>query len=129
MTKNEPTGLSILVVDDFYDARHMLRRMLEMRGYQVAEAADGKQAVAEARRSCPDLILMDLHMPFTDGLTAARRIRACEERCSKVPLVAITAYHATEMDEAARQAGFDDYLVKPIDFDQLDRVLRRFVPG
>jgi len=66
----------ILLVEDFEDSRFMMRRLLEMSGYHVVEAADGREAVDLAGREQPDLILMDLSLPVLDGLSATRHIRA-----------------------------------------------------
>jgi CheY-like chemotaxis protein len=121
--------VTVLVVDDFMDSRLTLRRTLEMGGCAVTEATDGEEAVEAVRRDCPDLILLDLNMPRLDGLMAARKIRDLKGTCKDVPIVAITAFDTYGMKEAALEAGCDDYLTKPLDFDELNRVLRRFLPG
>jgi two-component system cell cycle response regulator DivK len=129
MTRNLAARPTVLVVDDIDDTRFVLRRMLEMRECRVLEAADGVGAVEAARRECPDLILMDLNLPGLDGLEATRLIRGSGEACAGVRVVAVTAHNALEMAAAARESGCDDYIVKPIDFDVLRRVLRRHLPG
>ena len=121
------SSLTILIADDFADTRAMLKRMLEPYNYSVVEAADGEEAVELARRTCPSLILMDLNMPLMDGLAAAQKIRECQERCRDVPILAITAFDTYGMKEAALEAGCDDYLTKPIDSDELDRILQRLL--
>ena len=121
--------MTILVVDDYDDGRLLLRRLLESKGFRVSEATNGEEAVEAVRRGCPDLILMDLNMPRMDGLTAARKIRACKELCGDVPMVAVTAYHTYGMKEAAEEAGCDAYVAKPIDEAEFDRTLRRLLPG
>lgn len=120
---------TVLVVDDYPDSRIMLRAALESKGMRVIEAADGEEAVREARGRCPDLILMDLNMPTMDGLEASRRIRECRDLCRGIPIVAVTAHDVYGIEEAAREAGCDAYLRKPLDFAELDRMLRRLVPG
>jgi CheY-like chemotaxis protein len=127
MRQNGTALLTVLVVDDFDDARLTLRRLLERRDYRVVEARNGQEAVELVRQSCPDLILLDLNMPQMDGLEAAKQIRACRDLCAKVPIVALTAYDTYGMKEAAIEAGCDDYLTRPIDFEQLDRVLQRYL--
>ena len=121
------SSLTILIADDFADTRSMLRQMLETYNYSVVEAGDGQEAVELARRTCPNLILMDLNMPLMDGLEAAHQIRECKELCRSVPILAITAFDTYGMKEAALEAGCDDYLTKPIDSDELDRVLQRLL--
>jgi CheY-like chemotaxis protein len=127
MRQNGMALLTVLVVDDFDDARLTLRRLLERRDYRVLEATNGQEAVELVRQRCPDLILLDLNMPQMDGLEAAKQIRACRDLCAKVPIVALTAYDTYGMKEAALEAGCDDYLTRPIDFEQLDRVLQRYL--
>jgi two-component system cell cycle response regulator DivK len=83
---------TVLVVDDTDDTRFMLKRMLEMNGCRMVEATDGQEAVEQARRERPDLILMDLNMPHLDGLAAIERIRELKGKCQDVPIIAITAY-------------------------------------
>jgi two-component system, cell cycle response regulator DivK len=117
--------LTVLVVDDFEDSRFVLRQLLEASEYRVIEAADGREAVETAQRHCPDLVLMDLNMPLVDGLTATKLIRECRGACRDVPIVAVTAFDTYGMKEAALEAGCDDYLAKPLDFDHLEKVLRR----
>ena len=121
--------LTVLIADDFADTRAVLRRMLEVYDYRVVEAADGQEAVEIAQRTCPNLILMDLNMPLVDGLSAATQIRECKDGCQSVPILAITAFDTYGMKEAAIEAGCDDYITKPIDSDEFDRVLRRLLPG
>ena len=114
---------TVMVVEDFDDTRMMIRRAMEMSGYGVVEACNGREAVEFVRQRCPDLILMDLNMPEMDGLTAAEQIRECREQCENVPIVAITAYDIYGMKEAAAEAGCNDYLTKPLDFEQLEKVV------
>ena len=121
---SQPT---ILVVEDTDDARTVMRLTLESYGYTVLEARNGKEAVEAVRRACPDLILMDLHMPEMDGLTATERIRQLKGACEAVPIVAITAYDIYGMKEAAIQSGCNSYLKKPLDYGELERVVSGFV--
>jgi CheY-like chemotaxis protein len=127
MTRDGKDCLTALVVDDYADSRRILRRMLELRRFRVVEASDGVDAVEFTRRECSNLILMDLNMPRMDGLEAGRKIRELKE-CEDVVLIAFTAFDIDGMREAAGEAGFDDYLVKPFGFEQLDAVLRRYWP-
>lgn len=120
--------MTVLIADDFADMRALLRQMLELHDYRVVEAADGQEAVEMAQRTCPNLILMDLNMPLVDGLAATRQIRECKDGCRNVPILAITAFDTYGMKEAAIEAGCDDYITKPIDSDEFDRVLRRLLP-
>ncbi len=116
-----------MVVEDFEDNRFMMRRLLEMSGYRVLEAINGEEAVEIARREHPSLILMDLSLPLLDGLAATRRIRQVEE-LSRIPIVAVSAHDTADFHADALAAGCNDYVTKPIDFDQLEALLNRLLP-
>ena len=112
----------VMVVEDFEDNRFMMRRLLEMSGYRVVEAVNGQQAVETAGRERPDIILMDLSLPMLDGLAATRRIRE-QDGLSRVPIVAVSAHDSADFHAEALAAGCNEYVPKPIDFDQLVQLL------
>ena len=120
---------TVLVVEDSKDTRTVIRLELERWGYRVIEAADGREAIKITEQSCPDLILMDLNMPEVDGLTAAQAIRGYGEHCAGVPILAITAYDTFGIEEAAREAGCDAYIKKPLDMPQLEKTVSGFLYG
>src|SRR3569832_1926268 len=95
----------------------------------VVEAANGREAIEMMERLCPDLILMDLNMPEVDGLTAAETIRKYDDRCAGVPIIAITAYDTFGIEEAAREAGCDAYIRKPLDMPHLEKTVSGFLYG
>lgn len=113
---------SILVVDDDTDTCDALAMMLQMLGHEISVAHDGKGALDAAARIRPDVILLDIGLPEVDGYEIARHLRKCLE-FSSVRLVALTGYGGAEHRSRAMQAGFDAYLVKPIDFDTLADLL------
>ncbi len=117
---------TILVVEDFEDNRFMMRRLLEMSGYLVVEAVNGQEAVEISQRTLPDLILMDLSLPLLDGLSATRRIRTRPE-LEKVPIVAVSAHDTADFHAEALAAGCNEYVTKPIDFDELEELLKRLI--
>ncbi|CAN5776541.1 response regulator [soil metagenome] len=116
----------ILVVEDDEDTRLLLRTLLEMRGMRVVEELDGKSGLRAAEEIHPDLILMDLTLPTLDGLAATRLIR---ERATlrHVPVVITSGHADPRAKEAAFAAGCSYYLVKPVDFDQLDCILLKYL--
>jgi two-component system, cell cycle response regulator DivK len=126
-TLNGHQPLTVMVVEDFEDNRFMMRRLLEMSGYRVLEAINGEDAVELARRERPSLILMDLSLPLLDGLAATRRIRQVKE-LQHVPIVAVSAHDTADFHAEALAAGCNDYVTKPIDFDQLEALLHRLLP-
>lgn len=99
----------ILVVDDDDNVRHLVAAYLEREGYDIAQAADGNEAVREAERTPPDLVVLDLMLPGASGLQVARRLSATGD----LPILMLTA--RGEEDDVLRgfEAGADDYLVKP----------------
>jgi two-component system cell cycle response regulator DivK len=110
--------LKILLVEDNEMNRDMLSRRLARKGYQVLIAVDGQQGVEMALSEAPDLILMDMSLPVIDGWEATRRIKA-DDRTRRIPTIALTA-HAMQGDEQkAKEAGCDDYDVKPVELTRL----------
>ncbi len=118
---------TVMVVEDFEDNRFMMRRLLEMSGYRVLEAVNGEEAVELAHKERPQLILMDLSLPQLDGLAATRRIRQYPDM-KDVPIVAVSAHDTADFHADALAAGCNDYVTKPIDFDQLEALLSRLLP-
>jgi len=117
-------ALRILVAEDNAVNQRLIRHLLEARGHRPTVAGDGAAAL-EAWRARPyDLILMDVQMPQMDGIEATRQIRA-EERSSglHVPIIALTAHAMKGDSDKCLEAGMDDYISKPIRFEDLDRVL------
>jgi len=115
-------GLRVLVVDDNVDAAQMLATLLEMNGYEVSIAYDGKGALASAVQAPPDVALLDIGLPDIDGHELARRLRAMPETTQAV-LVALTGYGQVEDQRRAYKAGFDHHMAKPADLAKLLELL------
>ncbi len=116
---------TILVAEDIRDSRQMIKFLLEMFGYIVIEAENGQQAVKSAAEYHPDLILMDMSMPVMDGLSATKAIRKLNEK-TKIPIIAVTAF-GKQFYERAIEAGCNDLISKPIDFDTLQPVIEQYL--
>ena len=116
-----PVGDRVLVVDDDPPLRRMLERTLAAEGYEVTVAADGGAALAEAERTAPDVIVLDVAMPAVDGLAVARRLR---DKGDPTPILMLTARDAIPDRVAGLEAGADDYLVKPFAVEELVARLR-----
>ncbi len=127
LPSGEPVKRTILVVDDFDDTRLLLKTWLEKKGFTVVEAEDGNQAVATAQEVRPDLIIMDMHMPQLDGLAATRKIRSITE-LNSVPIVAVSAYGEQQFRRDALAAGCSEYVSTPFEPDNLENVIRSFLP-
>ena len=112
----------VLVVDDNQDAADTLALLLGMSGHEVRTAHDGAMAVQLASAFRPDVILMDLGMPKMDGYEAARRIRATPHGAEPF-LVALTGWGDDADRRRTREAGFDRHVVKPVDPDELERLV------
>lgn len=119
--------LTIMVVEDYDDTRALLRKGLEGLGYNVVEASNGQEAVDIADRTRPDLILMDLDLPILDGIAATQCIRQKPE-LESVPIVAVTAYPMSYSHVKAFAKGCDEYMRKPIDMTELERIVARYLP-
>ncbi|MET0650348.1 MAG: response regulator [Pyrinomonadaceae bacterium] len=117
-------GAKVLVAEDHEDTRYLLRTLLERRGFSVVEAGDGFEAVDVAERERPDLILIDGGLPRLDGIAATRRLRGLPA-LTAVPIVFLSGHGGQQHQAAARDAGCDDYIVKPFDFALLENVLAR----
>ena len=104
---------TILVADDNAVSRELVREALEQIGYRVVEAADGREALAKALESAPDLALLDIRMPVLDGYATVRAIRD-DPRLAAIPVLALTAFAMRGDAEKAAAAGFNGYLTKPI---------------
>src|SRR5437588_13023591 len=98
-----------------------------MSGYRVIEATNSEEAIDLACRVVPGLILIDLSLPQLDGLATTRRIRQHPE-LPQVPIVAVSAHDTADFHADALAAGCNDYVTKPIDFDQLEALLARLLP-
>ena len=108
----------ILLVEDNEMNRDMLSRRLERRGYSVQIAVDGEEGVRMATEGAPDLILMDLSLPGIDGWEATRMLKQ-DSATSSIPVIALTAHALSEDEGKARDAGCDDFDIKPVDLKRL----------
>lgn len=115
----------VLIVEDYEDTRDFMKFLLESYGYQVIEAADGIEAIDRVRQQHPDLILMDISLPVVDGLTATRAIREFDTK-EKVPIIAVTAF-GKSFYKKAMEAGCNDLIDKPVDFDILEPILNHYL--
>lgn len=108
----------ILVVEDNEMNRDMLCRRLERRDFEVQSAVDGQQGVDLARAASPDLILLDIDLPVMDGWEAIRLLKSTDAT-REIPVIALTAHAMISDRERVFAAGFDEYGVKPVEFEAL----------
>ncbi|HUR54472.1 MAG TPA: response regulator [Gemmataceae bacterium] len=115
-------GLRLVVVDDHADGIESLADLLRLVGHEVAIAYDGAAGIDAVRRTRPDVVVLDIGLPGMDGFEVARRLRADPEIGPAV-LVAVSGYGREADLRAGREAGFDHYFVKPVEFSALSKYL------
>ena len=125
-TASRSRPLIILVAEDVPMNQLLVQSLLEGMGHSCDVVGDGQQAIEAAAARHYDAILMDLQMPVMNGLDAARAIRAFTAPASQVPIIALTANAFAEDIAACRDAGMNDFVPKPLDFDLLARALERW---
>ena len=121
-------GESVLVVEDNEKNMKLVRDILQAMGYNPLEASSGEEALALAGENDPSLVLMDIQLPDIDGAEALRRLRS-DERTTGIPVVALTAQAMQGERERFLAAGFDGYLSKPVDVDELIETVGRYCDG
>ena len=115
----------ILVVDDELSIRMGIREFAEYQGYEVEEAANGKDAVERCRQKDFDIIIMDIMMPVMDGITATKKIRSLERLDAKaIPIIAMTANAFEEDAKKCVEAGMNAHLSKPLQMEQVVETIR-----
>ena len=117
---------TILYVEDNFENRILVRRVLEAEGYQMIEATSAKEALKKIQDDIPDLILMDINMPEMDGYTLTAKIKE-NKSFENVPVIAMTANVMRGDKERSLEAGCDGYIQKPIDIDILPEQVERYL--
>lgn len=125
---NEEAKKKVLVVEDNYQNRVLVNDILTMNGYEIIEAETGAEAITLLAEVRPDVILMDLHLPQMDGVTATRLIKS-DARNSAIPVLALTASTLKGDEDKLIAKGFDGYVGKPIDVKELLRVVSKTLGG
>jgi CheY-like chemotaxis protein len=114
----------VLVVDDVDHGREIFAEYLEFRGFRVATAADGLEALEKAFALKPDVILMDLSLPGIDGWEATRRLKQ-DDRTRAIPVIALTAHALASAHDRAREVGCNSVVTKPCLPKELEQEVRR----
>lgn len=122
MPESAAPALRILIVDDHADTAESLALWLRRRGYETHVAADGARGLEAADALRPQAVLLDLGLPQFDGYEVARRLRARPDG-DGLTLVAVSGRALPEDEARSRAAGFDHFLVKPVDFERLQQAL------
>jgi two-component system cell cycle response regulator DivK len=114
----------ILIVEDNEKNLKLVRDLLQFKGYRTLEAETAEDGIQLAQAKQPDLILMDIQLPGTDGITALHQLRA-EPRTAAIPVIALTAFAMKDDRQRFLDAGFDGYLDKPINVKTFPEQVRR----
>jgi PAS domain S-box-containing protein len=123
-----PPARHVLVVDDNQDSAESLGTLLKLLGHEVRTAHDGPSALETAREFRPEVVLLDIGMPGMNGYDVARRMRTMPEVRDAL-LVAQTGWGQDDDRRQSKEAGFNDHLVKPVDLDDLQRLLASLQPS
>lgn len=115
--------LKILIVDDDSDSADVLSLLLAIEGHETRVADGGREALSVFRAFKPDLVICDICMPSLNGLAFAEAVRTMNDRSQPV-LVALSGFVGVGDKQAAADAGFDEFLAKPLDADRLREVVR-----
>ncbi len=126
MKENNQVKPLILVVDDNDEHRSILSHWLERGGYRVTSVANAQTVEGIALREVPHLILMDLSMPDLDGFLCTRRLRA-RQALRDVPIIAVSALIREEILGAALQAGCNEVISKPFDYEVIESAISRLL--
>ena len=122
-------SLKILVVDDDALGRQLMHLILTKEGHRVDVAANGLEAVEAVKQNQFDIVFMDLNMPDMDGMEASRKIRDWENGDSHTFIVALTASYLPEIGQSLFDSGMDNYISKPLDVAQVQRLLKYSSPA
>ncbi len=116
----------ILVVDDDPDIRKFLKRRLERNNFEVIAADNGQNCLAIASKEGPDLILLDIVMPFMDGYEVIKKLRD-SSKTRYIPIIMHSVKKETKSIFKSMELGSIDYVMKPVSFEALLKVIRRYV--
>ena len=114
----------VLLAEDNEVSRHFLEKILQKMGLEVVAVSDGKEAYAKALNEGFDLYLLDLQMPYMDGLELTRRLRAAG---ISGPILALTAHATEDFADKAKEAGMDGFITKPVRRRDLQRILAQWL--
>jgi CheY-like chemotaxis protein len=121
-------GTTILVIDDDLANLALAQALLQAEGFEVRVAMDAAAAFKVLATCTPSLILMDIQLPEVDGWELTKRLKA-DPATSDIPVIAVTAYGKEGDVKKARQAGFVEFLAKPVSTRELPHIVRRHLPA
>ena len=118
---------NVLVAEDSSVIQNLTRKILEIQNYTIHAAKDGKKVLDKVTSEDFDIILMDINMPLMDGMECAREIRGLEDpKKAQIPIIAISGNAKNYTEEDFRAVGINEFLPKPLDFDNLVDVVKKY---
>lgn len=117
----------ILVAEDSSVIQNLTKKILTLQNYQISAVKNGKQVIDKLSSETFDLILMDIHMPQMDGMECARTIRAMDTDAANIPIIAITGNANNYSMEDFKEAGIDEFIPKPLNYDNLVTVVNNYL--
>lgn len=119
-----PARKKILCIEDDLETSVLIAEEFEERGYEVILARDGQEGFSAVLKSQPDIVLCDVNMPVMSGFEVLDRLTALTPRFAAMPFIFLTALGDRDNQLKGRRLGADDYVLKPIDFEILDTIIR-----
>lgn len=117
----------VLIAEDSSVISNLTKKILLIQNYDIDGAKNGKQVLDKLNKTTYDVILMDINMPIMDGMECAREIRSMDDKAkSEVPLIAISGNARNYSMDDFKEAGFNEYLQKPLNFDELVEVVKKY---
>ena len=121
-------GKKVLIAEDSSVIQNLTRKILEQQNFEIGSVKNGKEVIDEVNTEDYDLILMDINMPVLDGMETTRQIRAMSDpKKSTIPILAITGNARNYSLDEFKEAGINEFLPKPLDFDNLVNVVIRYL--
>lgn len=121
-------GKKILVAEDSSVIQNLTKRILTIQNYEITSVKNGAQVLEKLKKGPYDLVLLDIHMPVMDGMTCATEIRANDPGGNKdIPIIAITGNAMNYSMEDFKEVGINDYLPKPLNYDNMVELVKSYV--
>lgn len=118
---------TILIAEDSSVILNLTKKILELQNYKILTAKNGGEVIKQVENNKIDVILMDLNIPIKNGMDCTREIRANENKeISSIPIIAVTGNANNYTMEEFKEAGINDYLPKPLDFDALVLTVKKY---
>lgn len=120
-----PTPNRVLIAEDSSVIQNLVKKILEFQNFEITAVKNGEQVLQLLQKESFDLILLDINMPVMDGMDCVKAIRTLDDKAkSEIPVVAITGNARNYSEEEFKEAGFNEILMKPLNFDRLVLVVK-----